>query len=417
MRQTDEQEVDKTRNLAAEREVLGSVIRDPSLLDSALRLRADDFSAPHHQVIWRSIAKLLDRNDVIQPHTVASACGSAIDDAQRRDIENMASMSGATPGILDEAVHATLDASRRRQIAQIYSAARRRAISGEDPIERTVAKIGAEVEDAFDRDGASFVDGREVARQLRERLLTPPKPVETGIYKLDHVLDGGLRLGRMIGVAAQTKMGKTTLAATISENVLQRREPHLVITLEKKGTDIEQACAARTIGTNTSKLESNFEKYSDAFDHYASRDVQKLRNYQHRPGATIEEIQRTIIRAHRAGARGFILDYWQLIARPPKESVTDHLTRCANVLAALTERLDMWSVVNAQSHADGVPRDCQALWLASSVFYVLKRSAPDKPEAWLECMGSNYTSGLDAGGPSSPAMMLETSVGPYFKSA
>ncbi|MBX9707038.1 MAG: hypothetical protein K2X61_03795, partial [Caulobacteraceae bacterium] len=77
----------------------------------------------------------------------------------------------------------------------------------------------------------------------------------------------------------------------------------------------------------------------------------------------------------------------------------------------------MWAVVNAQSHADGMPRDCQALWLASSVFYVLKRSAPDKPEAWLECLGSNYTAGYDAGGPSTPAMMLETRVGPYFKSA
>lgn len=416
MRQTDDQEIDRTRNPAAEREVIGSVIRAPSLIDAALRLRADDFAVAHHQTIWRAIAKLLDRNDEIQIHTVASACGNAIDDTQRREIESMTNMAGATPGILEEAISATLDASRRRQIAQIYGTARHRAIRAEDPIEQTVAKIGTEVEDAFDRDGASFVDGREVARQLRERLQTPPKPVATGIDKLDHVLEGGLRPGRMIGIAAQTKMGKTTLAATISENILQRREPHLVITLEKKGTDIEQACAARTIGIDTITLESNFEKYSSAFDAYADREVQTLRNYQHRPGATIEELQRTIMRAHRAGARGFILDYWQLIARPPRESATDHLSRCANVLATLTDRLDMWSVVNAQSHADGMPRDCQALWLASSAFYVLKRSAPDKPEAWLECLGSNYTAGYDAGTPGSPAMMLETRVGPYFKS-
>lgn len=417
MKPTEEQNVDLTRNPAAEREVIGSVIRAPALIDLALGLRADDFAIAPHQVIWRAIAKLLDRGDAIATHTVAAACGNAIDDAQRRGLESMVQMSGGTVGILEDAVAATMDASRRRQIATTWATARRRAMTSDDSIEATVAKTGIEVEDAFDRDGVPFMDGRDVVRRLRAKLENPPRPVPTGIEKLDHVLEGGLRPGRMMGIAAQTKMGKTTLAATISENVLQRREPHLVITLEKTGTDIEQSCAARSLGIDTIKLESNFEKYREAFDAYADRDVQALRTYKHKPGAMIEEILRTINRAHRAGARGFILDYWQLIARPPRESVTDHLSRCALALSATADRLGMWAVVNAQSHADGMPRDCQALWLASSVFYVLKRSAPDKPEAWLECLGSNYTAGYDAGGPGTPSMMLETRVGPYFKSA
>ena len=417
MKPTDEQNVDLTRNAAAEREVIGSVIRAPALIEIALGLRADDFAVAHHQLMWRAIAKLLDRGDAIAAHTVAAACGNAIDDRQRSELESMVGMSGGTAGILEDAVAATMDASRRRRVAATWATARRRAMTSEDPIEATVAKTGIEVEDAFDGDGSPFMDGRDVVGRLRARLQNPPRPVPTGIEKLDHVLEGGLRPGRMMGVAAQTKMGKTTLAATISENVLQRREPHLVITLEKTGTDIEQSCAARAIGIDTISLESDFEKHREAFDAYAAREVQALRAYIHRPGATIEEIQRAIHRAHRAGARGFILDYWQLIARPPRESVTDHLSRCALALSATAERLGMWAVVNAQSHADGVPRDCQALWLASSVFYVLKRSAPDKPEAWLECLGSNYTAGYDAGGPGTPAMMLETRVGPYFKTA
>lgn len=416
MRQTDEEEVDHTRNPAAEREVIGTVVRAPLHAEEAMRLRAEDFSVPMHQVVWRAVAHLLDKGDPIRFQSVAAACGNGLDGQGRRDFEQMVMMAGGTEGILRDAISAVVDAARRRSVAHVYSQARRRAISSDDAIESTAARATVEVEEAISGDDAVFLDGNQVNRRLRAKLEKPPVPVPTGIRKLDHVLEGGLMPTRMLAIVAQTKQGKTTLASTISHNVLAIQEPHLVISLERNETDIEQACAARAINVNALDLEHDFKKHEAAFDRYGQDPNHSLRHYMHRPGATIEDIQTAIMRAHRAGAKGFILDYWQLIQRPPKENVTDHLSRCAQILANLTSRLRMWSVVNAQSNADGIPRECQALWLASPALYVIRRDAPDKPDTWLQCLGSSYTKGFDAGGPSSPAMMLNTDVGPYFMS-
>lgn len=417
MRQTDEEEIDRTRNPAAEREVIGTVIRAPIHAEEAMRLRADDFSVPMHQVAWRAIAHLLDKGDPIRFQSVAAACGNGLDGNGRRDLEQMVMMAGGTEGILRDAMAAVVDAARRRSAAQAYAQARRRAITSEDPIETTAARATVEVEEAINGDDTVFLDGRQVNKRLRTKLEKPPVAVPTGIKKLDHVLEGGLMPTRMLAIVAQTKQGKTTLASTISHNVLAIQEPHLVISLERNETDIEQSCAARALNINALDLERDFKRHEAAFDRYEQDPNHALRHYMHRPGATIEDIQTAIMRAHRAGARGFILDYWQLIQRPPRESVQDHLARCAQILANLTSRLGMWSIVNAQSNADGIPRECQALWLASPALYVIRRDAPDKPDTWLQCLGSSYTKGFDAGGPSSPAMLLDTSIGPHFRSA
>lgn len=415
MRRTDDEDVDHTRRPTAEREVIGTVIRAPVHADEAMRLRADDFTVPIHQVIWRAIAHLLDKGDPIRLQSVAAACGNALDGHGRRDLENMVLMAGGTEGILRDAIGLVTDSSRRRAAATAFNMARRRAVASEDPIESTAARAAFEVEEALNGEQTAFLTGQQAAQKLRRKLENPPKPVPTGIRKLDHVLEGGLMATRMLAIGAQTKQGKTTLAATISHNVLAIEEPHLVISLEKHETDIEQACAARALKTNTIALEQDFDKYRRGYDAYEADEKLSLRTYHHQPGATIEDIQMAILRAKRAGARGFILDYWQLIQKPPRESLADHLARCAQILAQLTDRLGMWSVVNAQTHADGVPRECQALWLAASSFYVIRRDVPDKPDTWLECLGSNYTKGLSAGGSDIAAMMLDTDVGPHFR--
>jgi len=416
MRQTDEEEIDRTRNPAAEREVIGSVIRAPVLAEEAMRLRAEDFSVPMHQVIWRSVAHLLDRNDAIRLQSVAAACGNGLDGNGRRDLESMVTMAGGTEGILRDAIVSVTDASRRRAVAAAFNQARRRAVSSEDPIETTVARASLEVDEAINGGDSVFLDGTEVTKRLRAKLENPPKPVPTGIRKLDHVLEGGLMPTRLLAIGAQTKVGKTTFAATVSYNALEIEEPHLVISLEKHETDIEQACAARALKTKAINLEQDFARHEAGYTKYEADPKHRLRHYMHRPGATIEDIQMAILRAHRAGAKGFILDYWQLIQRPPRENVNDHLSRCAQILAHLTDRLRMWAVINVQTHADGVPRESQALWLAASAFYVIRRDSPDKPDTWLDCLGSSYTKGLPAGGPSVPAMLLDTEVGPHFRS-
>lgn len=419
MRPINDQDADYTRNPAAEREVIGSVIRSSAYVDDAMRLRAEDFTSNNHQTIWRAIAHLLDKGDLIRINTVISVCGNALDPRSREELESVVQMAGGTTGILNDAIAKVLDASKRRAAAAVYAQARKRAISSEDDIEKTISRATMEVEDAIQGNELGFVTGDDVNQKLKLKLQNPPPPVPTGFPKLDHVLEGGLWPTRMIAILAQTKVGKTTLAISISDNLLDIDEPHLLISLERNDLDAQQASAARALKINSLTLEREFGKYEKAFQVFTEDPRHKKRFYMHRPGATIEDVILAIRRAHRAGAKGFILDYWQLLERSPgvKENVNEHLSRCAQALSNVTNKLGMWGVVNAQSQADGTPRDCQALWLAASSIYVLRRDAHDKPDAWLQCLGSSFTKGFDAGSPGSPALMLDTEIGPYFRSA
>jgi replicative DNA helicase len=416
MKSTDQQEIDRTKNHHAEREIIGTIIQKEIFSDHITKIRADEFTSPFHQMVWRAIAHLVDREDPVTFQSVSAACGTGLNNQDREHLEQIIMRSSGTEGILLDAISAVKDATKRRNAAQIFQKARQRAIYSEDPIGTTVSRIAVEAENAINDSSSAFMDGVAANRKLREKLEKKLVPIPTGIKKLDHVLEGGLMPTRMLAIVAQTKQGKTTLASTISYNLLERKEPHLVISLERNETDIEQVCAARALKINTLDLEQNFENHAAQYDKYASSKNHRLRTYDHNPNATIEDIQASILKAHRAGAKGFILDYWQLIQRPPRESVSEHLSRCAQTLANLTSRLRMWSIVNAQSHADGIPRECQALWLASPSLYVIRRDGPDKPETWLQCLGSSYTKGLDAGGPGRPAMLLDTQIGPHFRS-
>ena len=114
MRQTDEEEVDRTRNPAAEREVIGTVIRAPLHAEEAMRLRAEDFTVPLHQVVWRAVAHLLDKGDPIRLQSVGAACGNSLDGQGRRDLEAMVMVAGGTEGILRDAIMHVNDATRRR---------------------------------------------------------------------------------------------------------------------------------------------------------------------------------------------------------------------------------------------------------------------------------------------------------------
>lgn len=416
MTMNDRDGVDLTRNPSAEREVIGTVIAAPAYAQQAMQLRAEDFTVPTNQVAWRAIAHLLDRADRITVQSVCAVCGNGIDMDGRREIERMASVAGGTSGVLSTAVAAVLDAARRRAAALAFTQARQRAISSDDPIDVIAARTAAQIDDAVSGRQPTFMDGRAVVRKLRDRLSAPVQFVPTGLPKFDHVLGGGLEPANVVALIARTKIGKTTMAATISHNLLHREtpEPHLVVSLERGETDFELLCAARALGMPHQRLRREFKRHEEAYDAYGKEPFHAVRHYEHNPGATLEEIRQAILTAHRLGAKGFILDHIQLIEKPSKEPFREHMNRCAQTLANLASRLGMWGVVNAQSDVEGLPKDCDGLWLAASGTYVIRRD-PDAYDTWLQCLGSYNTEGLNAGQQGAPAMMLCPDAGPYFK--
>lgn len=403
-----------TESPAAEREVIGNVLVQPDTMRYAHGLAAEDFTVENHRVIWRAFVRIVEQDREITSRAIVSMCGENLPRGGRDLVEGLADRASAQIPVMIESVEKVLEAARRRRLVEVYDSARRQAARSTDPVDAIVAKVATQTDRAALGERSRFMSGRQAGERLKMQLQNPGARIPTGIPKLDSVLGGGLAQRRMLSIIAKPKIGKTTFVSTVSYNLSMMEVPHLVISLERSDTDMEWLQAARHLGVSAAKLEKNFKNLEKEYDDFVSAPHRDYVQYHHAMGNTLDEIRYAILHAKRMGCRVFLLDYFQIVERPAKESVVDHLSRVAQTLANLTSTLEMASVVTAQSDIDGLPRDCKTLWHAASTNFVIRR-AQDQADTWLENIGSNHIGNINVGKPNDPALMLDESKGPHFR--
>ena len=418
MRPNDNQEnCDLLINIEAEREVIGTLLIEPKLSNLSSRLRAEDFSENMHTIVWRAMGYLLDKGERISYRSVSAVAGAGISDRDRQKLEEMSDRASGTSDMLLQAVDGVVEASRRRELASILRQSARFLQTKGDSVEMTTIKLVTLMDKVMNEHGAKTNSGDIIAARLKDQLINPTKKVASGITKLDHILGDGFDFGRTYAFIAKYKTGKTTLAATFVDNMTNNNVPVTMISLERQDTDIEKLIAARRLDINAKTLETKFSKYSAAYDSFASESSRKLVNYHHQPGASLEEICNVIVNGARShGSKVAILDYYQIVVKPTKISIYEHLSNVAQTFANLTNRLNIVGIIMSQADAEGLPRDCKNLLHAASACFAIRR-APDQVETFFENLASNYIEQLNAGNPNSPAALLDKNVGPHFRNA
>ena len=418
MRPTDrDEERDLLINAEAEREVIGTLLIEPKLNTVTSRLRAEDFSEQMHGVVWRAIGHLLDKGERINLRSVTAVAGANISDRDRQRLEQIAERASGTTDLLAQAVDQVVEASRRRELTQLLRQSARTLQTKDDSVEMTTIKLVSQMDQVMSEHGAKTNSGDVIAARLREQLLAPPKRVASGITKLDHILGSGFDFKRAYSFIAKYKTGKTTLAATFVDNMTSAGVPVTMVSLERQDTDIEKLIAARRLGINARTLETKFAKHADAYDRFAAEATRQLVNYHHQPGASLEEICNVIVNGARShGSQVAILDYYQIVAKPAKTSIYEHLSNVAQTFANLVDRLGIVGIIMSQADAEGLPRDCKNLLHAAAANFAIRR-APDQVETFFENLASNYIEQLNAGNPNSPAAMLDKEIGPHFRDA
>ena len=406
----------RTEAMDAEREVLGSLVNDPALLHDLQNLTADDFSRLSHKAIWRAIVRLAEDRDEITPRAITSLCGSDLDDERRDYVHLIAERSSGSRTVVLENSSEVVEAARRRRLVEALDRAKKAAMHSDESVDTLVARTTTLIDRSTLSSRNRFMTGKQASQRLKDEMKSPRRKIPTLIDLFDRTTNGGLHARRMFNIGAKSKTGKTTLISTLSYNLSAQEIPHLVITLERSDTDLEKMCAARALGINADRLESDFAKYEAAYDNYMASDARQYAHYLHAPGATIEHIRHDILMAKRMlGIEAFFLDYYQLIEKGPRESQHESLSRAAQVLANLTNTLEIASVVTSQVDNDGVmPRDCKILYQAAAANFIIRRGQ-DQAEAWLENVGGNFIERMHAGGPQQPAMTFDKSEGPHFR--
>ena len=263
----------------------------------------------------------------------------------------------------------------------------------------------------------SAISKRAVAESLVDAIMNPAPVYPTGLPSLDEVLGGGLIAGKMVGISARKKVGKTVLLGTISHNLDKLGVKHLLIALEMTPEEIEQRCAARELKINSIA----FTKYAtkalaERVAEYAC-DLKDTAIYERAPGASLDEVRRMISRAViRHGITGVILDYWQLVSGKGRNDTEEyHLRNVAQWLADLCRKQNLWCLIAAQQNQEGNSRGGEGLRLACDVYFALHRTKGEDA-AWLEMQESRYTAYCDVGAADRPGLWLNHN-GPYFEDA
>lgn len=395
--------------IALERQILGSILRDPTLYNVAESLRPEDVDDHACKDVWLAIQSLAHSGTVIDSQSVMGSCifatAADVDEIAKYGHVDRDRLATAVTTLIDTRRAAALETELTRQLGSLRGDGQwRRAIS------ELLAALSADY-------GGYRSKSAKSARQaaLQKLRMATSEAIPTGLSSLDQRLGGGMRGGWLIGIGAYAKTGKTTLVATISGNLDHQKVPHQVFTLERHETYIEELKAARELQINVTQLGKNVDEFERRLN------APSYAEYIHSRSITVEEIRHEILSGvRRKGIRVALIDYWQLIAASAKglrsENRSEELGRQVQLIADTAGDAGIPIILTSQLNDNGAPRESNAIKFAANLFLILQRD-PNAAEAWFENVVTNITEPVNIGSISDPALIFRSDVGPYFEAA
>jgi replicative DNA helicase len=399
-------------NTDLEAGVIGAILRDPRLFPAASYLRPEDFSIPQHQEIWKAVNALLERGVPITPATSNANCSADIrSENSQAYIRQIVGQATTDTDFLSEAARIIGDLAYRRTLIAATGAASANLLD----LNESASSIAATLESSCREDPIRRRRPLMTkAAAVRSLIATgQSRIIKTSLRGLDHVLGGGLHTGRLVAIGGDKGAGKTILTSTISYNLDLQKVRHLVITLERQPTQIEQLSTARALNANAMDLLEPSQDLAARMASYA-RTAGDTTIYEHMPSGTIDDIRRAIHLARRTfGIAGFLLDYFQLIAgRERGDTEESHFRRAAQILADLCAEFDLFGIATSAINKEGDLALGAGLKRAASAVLIFEGDV-QLNTTWLRMTHSNYTRLRNVGAPNRPGIYLNK-IGPHF---
>jgi replicative DNA helicase len=213
-------------NVIAEESTLGAALLAPHATDWLLfNLRADDFYRPAHRTIYEAIAQLAEDGSPVDPTTVGAALQVT---GQLADVGGhplLLHLVEQVPAVSNVGHYGRIvrDAARLRRIIDFGMRAMQLGYEqGTDP-ERALGLVQGWL-DELARNGQEIglrpPDLLDAVRE-RQQAKASGKVASWGIRALDDITDG-LPAGNLVLLAAQTSMGKSSLAIQVAAHNADR---------------------------------------------------------------------------------------------------------------------------------------------------------------------------------------------------
>jgi replicative DNA helicase len=328
----------------AEQSVLGGLLADNSAFDRVADLiQPESFYDQRHGWIFAAMATLITANKPADAVTTLEALRERGQEDECGGLQVLEALAQCVPS-----------AANARRYAEVVAekAARRRLIALADKA-LGLAKGPGSAAEILDQIAASFVTlergQQRRAPKVVADLLTPALDryealsrgdvgpcLPTGLRPLDRLMLGGLRPGKVYGIAARPSVGKSSAARAILMSVALAGAPTLLLSQEMPDDEIADALVAQAGRIDGGKLQTG--SFADEDWTRLVDGVEKLRNIplyvDDQGGLTLAQI-RTKARAVK-GLRVLAVDYLQLCTSGLKgKSTNDEVAEISKGLKAL----------------------------------------------------------------------------------
>lgn len=345
-------------SLEAEQSVLGALLVDNRAFDRASDLvTAEAFYRHSHRLIWSAIAELVNANkpaDVITVFERLQAAGKAGEVDGLAYINSLASSVASAANVRRYAEIVAEKALRRALIAKADETATM-AWDGSKPVAETLDHLGGALV------ALQTTQMRKAPRRLSE-LLAPAVDryndlaegrsapgMATGIPELDRLLNGGLKPGKLYGLAARPSVGKSSAARAIAINAAAAGHPVLLLSQEMPADEVADCAIAQLGGIESSHLASgrltndDWARLTQATDYGAGLPLW----IDDDGGLTIAQIRGKARMVK--GLKVLVLDYLQLSTSTLKNATTnDQVAEISKGLKQLALQMGLAIVVLSQ---------------------------------------------------------------------
>lgn len=348
--------MDTMASMTAESALLGGLLLSNSIWDNIANIvTVDDFFSCDHRLIFAAIDALISGNKAADVVTVNDRLGDSI------GLQRLNEMAQFVPSPTNVKGYA--------EIIRAHSLSRKMFVAGSS-ISEIAADHGRSIDERFEDASSQFYklleggpkrDDWQESRagmvvfidEIQRRADGEVNFLPTGISALDEKLDGGMREGEVIVLAARPSMGKTALGVTIGENVAQAGHAVGILSMEMPKAQVHTRRVSMHSRIPLHKLKRP-ERLSDSDWSAMTESVECIGKYpvfvSDQTGLTINHV-RTKSRAlkRRHGLRVLIIDYIGLMeGTDRKANRTIQLAEVSRGLKSLAKELGITILLLAQ---------------------------------------------------------------------
>lgn len=336
-------------NRAAEKALLGGLLRDPMVLpDVQAALGVDDFYFDAHQKLYTAICDLAGKSCPIEPASVFEELRSRNQAEDIGGASYLADLWESAATGANSLYYAKLirDASSVRQLIHAASEVLRDAYDNAGPADEMIAAAERKILAIADAkcQGEQVKNVRQLFQEAMGRIDSNSGGLggkSTGYPMLDNVT-GGLKDGELTIIGARPSVGKTALGLNIAINAAMSGTPVLFFSLEMPESQIAERMLSMGSGVPMHK----FTRGRNLNDTEVSRLIETsspdglggcgiwVESTSDQPAARIAAITRRAIRKY--GIQIVVVDYLQLIRA---ENAKDNKAQQVGTLALRMKQL------------------------------------------------------------------------------